>query len=79
MKVRYVGKSYGVDSMTDGKVYEVLEVDVFAGALRIIDDSGEDYLYHPKTPKPNGAKEAYGHYEIIEDDEDNTLRKIIEG
>lgn len=79
MKVRYVGKSYGVDSMTDGKVYEVLEVDAFTGALRIVDDSGEDYLYHPKTPKPNGAKEAYGHYEVIEDDENNTLRKAIEG
>ena len=29
MKVRYVGQSFGVDSMTDGKVYEVLEVDEF--------------------------------------------------
>ena len=44
MKVRYVGKSYGVDSMTNGKVYEVLEVDRLVGALRIIDDSDEDYL-----------------------------------
>ena len=51
MKVRYVGKSYGVDSMTDGKVYEVLEVDEITGGLRIVDDSGEDYLYHPKSAK----------------------------
>ena len=79
MKVRYVGKSYGVDSMTDGKVYEVLEVDEITGGLRIVDDSGEDYLYHPKAPKPNGAKEAYGRYEIVEDDASGSLRKAIYG
>ena len=77
MNVRYVGKSYGVDSMTDGKVYEVLEVDEITGGLRIVDDSGEDYLYHPKAPKPNGAKEAYGRYEIVEDDASGSLRKAI--
>ena len=79
MKVSYVGKRYGVDSMTDGKVYEVLEVDEITGGLRIVDDSGEDYLYHPKEPKPNGAKEAYGRYEIVEDDASGSLRKAIFG
>ncbi len=79
MKVRYVGKSYGVDSMTNGKVYDVLEVDQVVGALRIVDDSDEDYLYHPKSPKPNGAKEAYGRFEIVEDDESGSLRKAIYG
>ena len=77
MKVKYIGRSYGVDSMTDGKEYEVLEVDKLTGALRIVDDSNEDYLYHPKAPKPNGAKEAYGRFEIIEDDEKGSLRKAI--
>lgn len=79
MKVKYVGKSYGVDSMTDGKVYEVLNVDEITGGLRIVDDSGEDYLYHPKSPKPNGAKEAYGRFEIVEDDGNESLRKAIYG
>ena len=77
MKVRYIGRSYGIDGMTDGKVYEVLEVDKYTGALRIIDDSGEDYLYHPKEPKPNGAKDAYGKFEIVEDDGDGSLQKAI--
>lgn len=77
MKVKYVGKSFGIDSMTDGKIYEVLEVDEVSGALRIVDDSDEDYLYHPKSPKPNGAKEAYGRFEIVEDDENGSLRKAI--
>ena len=79
MKVRYVGKSYGIDSMTDGKTYDVLEVDEITGGLRIVDDSGEDYLYHPKAPKPNGAKEAYGHYEIVEDDATGSFKKAIYG
>ena len=77
MKVKYFGKSFGIDSMTDGKIYEVLEVDEVSGALRIVDDSDEDYLYHPKSPKPNGAKEAYGRFEIVEDDENGSLRKSI--
>lgn len=77
MKVRYIGKSYGIDSMTNGKIYEVLEVDGLTGALRIVDDSGEDYLYHPKEPKPNGAREAYGRFEIVEDDENGSLKKAI--
>ncbi len=79
MKVRYVGQSFGVDSMTDGKVYEVLEVDELTGGLRVVDDSDEDYLYHPKAPKPNGAKKAYGRFEIVEDDEAGSLQKAIYG
>lgn len=79
MKVKYVGKSFGVDSMTDGKEYEVLGIDKLTGMLRIIDDSEEDYLYNPKSPKPNGAKEAYGTFEIIEDDDEGSLEKAILG
>lgn len=79
MKVRYIGKSFGVDSLTDKKIYKVVEVDKLTGGLRIVDDSDEDYLYHPKSPKPNGAKEAYGRFEIVEDDESGSLRKAIYG
>jgi hypothetical protein len=79
LKVKYIGESFGVDSMTDGKEYDVLEVDGLTGALRIVDNSGEDYLYHPKSPKPNGAKRAYGRYEIIEDDENGSLKRAIYG
>lgn len=38
MKLRYVGKSFGVDSLTNGKVYEASEE---SGMYRVIDDSGE--------------------------------------
>lgn len=79
MKVRYIGRSFGVDSLTDGKEYTVLAVDELTGAFRLIDDSDEDYLYHPKCPKPNGAKEAYGRFEIVEDDSKGSLKKAIYG
>ena len=35
MKVKYIGESFGVDSLTNGKIYDCLGVD--AGMLRIID------------------------------------------
>ncbi len=76
MKVRYQGISFGVDGLTDGNEYAVLEVDEEIGALRIVDDSGEDYLYSPNSPKPNGASEAYGRF-IVTEDENNLLARII--
>lgn len=79
MKVRYIGKSFGVDGLTNGKVYEVLELDELTGALRIVDDSGEDYLYDPRSPKPFFVEGQYGRFEIVEDDERETLRQAIGG
>ena len=45
VKLRYKGESFGVDSLTDGKIYNAVEED---GMYRVIDDSGEDYLYPPE-------------------------------
>ena len=55
MKVRYIGKKY-MDYLTErnridlipGKVYEVIEVSKKVGFYRIVDESGEDYLYPPE-------------------------------
>ena len=47
MKLRYVGESFGVDGLTNGKIYECTAYE--SGMLRIIDDSDEDYLYSVKT------------------------------
>lgn len=79
MKVRYVGKSFGVDGLTDGKIYEVLGLDEFSGALRVVDDSGEDYLYDPRNPKPFFVEGKYGRFEIVEDDENGTLTQAVLG
>ena len=45
MKVRYVKNTISL-CLTQNKVYEVLSVE--RGWYRILDDSGEDYLYPPE-------------------------------
>ena len=45
MKVKWKGKSNFL-VLTNNKVYEVLSVE--KGWYRVIDDSGEDYLYPPE-------------------------------
>lgn len=80
MRVRYVGKSFGIDSLSDGKEYEVLSYEEDSGALRIIDDSGEDYLYNPRDPRPLANPDhPGGKFEIVKDDHLGTLKKAIYG
>lgn len=77
MKVKYIGESFGVDSLTDGKVYEVTAVE--NGEFRVIDDSDEDYLYEAGNPSPRDGSGPGGRWEIVEDDEDKSLAKAIAG
>lgn len=44
MKVRYKGKTEFL-VLTHGKVYTVIGIE--KGWYRLVDDSGEDYLYSP--------------------------------
>lgn len=78
MKVKYIGQSFGVDSLTNGKVYEVLEVDKL-GFLRVIDDSEEDYLYDAINPAPLDGENDGGRWDIVEDDDQGTLKKAMTG
>lgn len=75
MKVKYIGKSFGVEGLTDGKIYECIGIE--NGMLRIIDDSEEDYLYSAIRPSSLENPELFGKWEIIEDNEDEDLKKII--
>ena len=45
MKVKFLGKTEFL-VLTNGKVYDVLSVE--RGFYRVVDDSGEDYLYPPE-------------------------------
>lgn len=63
MKLRYKGESFGVDSLTDGKIYNAVAED---GMYRVIDDSGEDYLYSMTNPAPLDGSSKGGKWEIIE-------------
>ena len=45
MKVKYMGETKPF-MVSHGKIYEVLSIE--KGWYRIIDDTGEDYLYPPQ-------------------------------
>lgn len=75
-RLRYIGKSFGVFGLTDGKIYDCVGVD--HGMLRIVDDEGEDYLYLTKKPKAAYDQEYEGgKWEIVEIYHDD-LRKEFE-
>ena len=63
MKIKYIGPSFGVDSLTNGKIYEATEDN---GMYRVIDDSGEDYLYSMENPAPADGSSPGGRWEIVE-------------
>lgn len=75
MKIRYVGESFGVDGLTNGKIYKCLGFE--NGMLRVIDDSEEDYLYEVDNPRPLDGTSKGGRWEIVEDDRDGTLTKLF--
>lgn len=76
MKVKYIGKSFGVEGLTNGKMYEVLKIE--GDMIRIIDDSGEDYLYSVVKPSSLEDYTKCGKWEIVEDSKDKKLQKAIE-
>lgn len=64
MKVRYAGESfYSGLGLTNGKVYVVDKKGPF---YRIIDDSGEDYLYSKTNPAPLDGSSKGGYQNIVE-------------
>ena len=63
MKLKYVGQSFGVDGLTDGNVYDAVEED---GMYRVVDDSGEDYLYSKENPAPLNGSSPGGKWIVIE-------------
>lgn len=77
MKVRYVGISFydGVEGLTNGKEYKCIAVE--GEFLRIVDDSGEDYLYSAASPGALDEPEKRGRWEIVEDSQSGDLKKVI--
>jgi len=62
MKIQYIGESFGVDSLTNGKIYDAVEEN---GMYRVVDDSGEDYLYSKENPAPLDNSSKGGCWKII--------------
>lgn len=92
MKVKYLGETFGSGTgLTDGVVYECLGVEDgadFGPMLRIIDDEGPDYwekrdnepdgyLYFPTNPGPLDGSSPGGRWEIVQDDEQGSLARVI--
>lgn len=73
-KVRYKGRSFGVESLTNDKIYDVVEID--KPFIRVIDDSGEGYLYSIVQPSSMENPELYGEWELIETDNEE-LKEIL--
>ena len=66
MRLRFVGESFwNGGGLTNGQVYEAW-VDPDSGMYRVIDDSGEDYLYSPDAPGPTDRSAPNGRWEIVE-------------
>ncbi len=66
MKLLYRGESFGVDSLTNGKIYEAEIED--EDYYRVVDDSVEDYLYSKINPAPLDESSTGGRWGIISDD-----------
>lgn len=73
-QVKYSGESFGVDSLTDGEVYDVVRDEI--GMIKIVDDSEEDYIYDLINPKPLNGSSPGGKFSII-DDPNEELAKYI--
>lgn len=76
MKIRYIGESFGVDSLTNGNIYTCTGIE--NNMLRVIDDSGEDYLYSSSNPAPLDGSSSGGKWEIVRDYNDK-LKRVIQG
>lgn len=47
MKVKYLGESDPLELIQD-KVYDVIEIDEDSGWYRIVDETGDDFLFPPE-------------------------------
>lgn len=74
-KVKYVGRTFGVESLTNEKIYDVVDID--EPFIKVIDDSGEPYLYSLSRPSSmENPNEEYGEWILIETN-DNKLKELL--
>lgn len=75
MKVKYIGVSFGIEGLTNRRIYDVIGIE--DNMLRIIDDSGEDYLYSAIVPCSLEDSSKRGKWEIVEDNDNKDLEKLL--
>ncbi|MDD7305337.1 MAG: hypothetical protein PUG67_01970 [Peptoniphilaceae bacterium] len=74
-KVKYIGETFGVDGLTNDKLYDIVRDK--AGMLKVVDDSDEDYIYNLKEPRPADGSSKGGKFYFV-DDPYNVLKKYME-
>lgn len=74
-RVKYIGKGFGVEGLTDGKIYYVTAIE--NGMLKVIDDSEKEYLYSIIKPACLTNISLCGKWEIVEDNKNRDLQKVI--
>ncbi len=65
MRLRFIGESFYLFGLTNGRIYEAWEED--EDYYRVIDDSGEDYLYPKVNPHAPDGSTTEGRWEIVEE------------
>ena len=63
--VKYIGESFGVDSLTNGNDYYIVK-DQY-DTLKVVDDSDEDYIYCLTNPAPGTGYSEGGIFHYIDD------------
>ena len=73
MRLKYLGQTFysPLWGLTNNTIYECLGVEY--QFVRVIDDSGEDFVYSAEAPGPANGECPPGKWEIIEDDDKGTL------
>lgn len=62
--LKYIGETFGIDELTNGKKYYAISDSEFM--YRVIDDSGDDYLYSKENPAPADESSKGGKWEVLE-------------
>ena len=65
-KLKYIGESFGVDGLTDNKIYDCIGISSDGEMLSIVDDSEENYMYSLSNPRPADGSSKGGVWEIYE-------------
>lgn len=63
-RVKYIGESFGVTGLTEGKIYFIVRD--AQGDLKVVDDSEEDYIYSLTNPAPCTGYSKGGIFKCID-------------
>ena len=75
-KLKYIGESFGVDGLTNNKIYDCVGISSDGEMLSIVDDSNENYMYSSSNPRPADSSSKGGTWEVQEI-YDNKLKELL--